>query len=148
MGAFVFSFVGGLLLLVEGALLLAVGSSISTAGYAGAGGFIGALGALEALFGVVVVLLAIGVVVQPASHQGFGWTIVVLSLASLLAGGGFYLGSLFGVIGGVLAIVFDASYFVRGRTPLPASPPDRACPRCGKLFSGDGRACPFCRATA
>jgi hypothetical protein len=144
--AFLFSLVGGLLILVEGVLFLAVGSVVGSAGYAGASVFIGSLGALASLLGFVVLLVAVGLVFQPAAHRGFGLTILVLSLASLLVGGGFYLGGVLGVVGGVLAIVFDASSFARGRPTLSTGPSDRTCARCGKLFAGDGRACPFCRA--
>jgi hypothetical protein len=146
--AFFFSFLGGILILAEGLAFLVLGSVAGAAGYAAAGSIIGALGAVESVLGLVVLVLAFAVVAQPVRHREVGLLILVFSVGSFLVGGGFYLGAALGTVGGVLAIVFQASYAVRVPSLLLSGAADRTCARCGRLYSGDGRTCPFCRAAA
>jgi len=144
-GAFLLTLIGGLLVLVEGAIVLFVGSVLSSAGYAVGSGVAG-IGAITLLLGFFLLLLGIAVLVKPAAHRDLGVLIIVFAAVSFVFGGGFFLGGILGIIGGILALVFDASYFISGPPAPPASVPDRTCTRCGKLFAGDGRECPFCHA--
>jgi hypothetical protein len=146
-GAFLLTLFGGLLILVEGALLLFAAAVLGSAGYDVASSVSG-IGAIVALLGLFLVLLATAVLVKPAAHRDLGVIILVVAAVSFLFGGGFFLGGILGVLGGVLAIVFNASYFESAPPAPPAPPRDRTCRRCGKLFSGDGRECPFCHAPA
>jgi hypothetical protein len=142
----VLSFLGGFLILLEGALLLLVGSAIGSAGYVATGGTISLIGGFLGLLGLVVVLFAVGLYSRPEAHRGFGVVIVVLSFVSFVGGGGFVLGAVLGIIGGILAIVFDATYFEPSRPTEREPGHDRTCPSCGKIVSGDATGCPFCHA--
>jgi len=148
--AFALGLVGGLLILIEGIFLFVLGSIVGSAGYTALGGLAVNVGILGGIAGVLILLLSIAVFARPDDHVGLGILILVASVLAILVGGGFYIGSIFGVIGGVMAIRFqEASPRLRYVTGAagPAAPiPDRSCVRCGKVFSGDGRDCPFCHA--
>ncbi len=101
------------------------------------------LGFFGALFGFIVLILAVQLYRGPADPLGYGIRIIVLSLLGL-AGGGFFLGTVLGVIGGTLATVFD---------PEPASRQRElglrfngqklgTCANCGEPFDATRRACP------
>lgn len=112
------SLFGGLLILIEGVLVVAASDAIGcpcwSPGYSITGATVGMDGALLALVGFVIVCLAVEVLVQPAIHRSLGITIVLFSLLSFLGGGGFFVGGVLGVIGGILAITFGASYTESG----------------------------------
>jgi|GEM_PF-1603302 len=108
-GAFVLSLIGGILILFEGAVLSIAASVVGASGFIGAGNLLGGLGFLGLFFGFVIVVLAIQVFRNPDAHVAYGIAILVLSLVSILGGGGFFLGLILGAIGGILAIVFEES---------------------------------------
>ncbi|HYK93102.1 MAG TPA: hypothetical protein VEY07_03555 [Thermoplasmata archaeon] len=66
LGAFVLSLIGGVLILAAGAVLAAAGSALGALGFGG-GGVIAGLGALGAIFGFLIIILAIGCSLIPTS---------------------------------------------------------------------------------
>ena len=106
-GAFVLSIIGAVLILVDGAVVLFAGASISGAGFPAAGGLVSGLGGLGVFLGIVIFLLALAIFIDPDRHTGYGISILTLSLLSILAGGGFVVGLILGVIGGILGIIFE-----------------------------------------
>lgn len=130
--AFALTLLAGLLMLIDGAIVLWASSTVASlpAGpaAAAASSLLGLIGGFAILFGLIVTILAIVLMTQPESHVGIGVTVLVFSLISFVVGGGFFIGGILGVIGGILAIVFD-----RGDETLDISaltPPGR--PRVGE----------------
>lgn len=142
--AFALSLVAGLLMFVEGIYLSIAASVVSSAGFVGAGDILGGLGFVGAFFGFIVILLAIFLFRNPEAHVGYGVAILVLSLLSFFGGGGFLVGVLLGVIGGILAIIYQ----VPGSIPLPYSSPAvgylRPCPKCGSNLAVGASYCHTC----
>ncbi len=102
----------------------------------GIGAFVSGLGDLGAFLGFLVVVLAIAMFVEPDYHLGSGVAILAISLISIFAGGGFFLGLLLGVVGGILGIIFQPTEDLDFLETLTGS---RArCPRCQAVLPGDG----------
>jgi hypothetical protein len=124
--------------------VVVAGGYASSFGAGAVGGALEGLGALGAFLGVVVVLLAIGMFVSPDHHLGCGIGILVLSLISLVSGGGFFLGLILGLVGGILGIVFHPTEELDGEGLFPAGG-GRRCRHCGQSVASAGsRYCPAC----
>ncbi len=143
LGAFIVSFIGGILILGVGALLGAAGGSASAAGV-GVGGIVEGLGALGVLFGLLIIILAAIMFYVPDYHLGCGVGILVLSLLSIVSGAGLFLGLILGVIGGILGIVFHPSEDMEFESVFGSQ--YRVCRNCGARAPESSRYCPSCAA--
>ena len=146
LAATVLSLVAGLLTIADGLVLSALGGAASSLGLFSAGQMLDVLGFFGSLVGFIVLILAIQLYRNPDSHLGYGIAVIVLSLLGLAGGGGFFLGAILGVIGGILAVVFDPE-----ATSLKAElglrfnwQSQSICANCGALFDSRSRACPRC----
>jgi hypothetical protein len=130
--ATVLTLIGGVLILGVGLVVASVGSTLASVGV-GVGGALGALGALAVLLGIILLGLAVQLYRNPDSHTGYGIAIIVLSLLSIVGGGGAIIGLILGLVGGILAVVFHPSDEME---PFPdvrsRSQGIRYCPSCGK----------------
>ena len=100
---------GGLILLVFGAIIGFAASAISPAplNQGPYGPPVAAwTGSLGAFFGFVIVLLGVYLLIEPQFHLGFGVAVVVLSVVLTLFDFVFIVGILLAAFGGILAIVF------------------------------------------
>jgi hypothetical protein len=144
-GAFVFSLIGSILILIDGAILVFAGGLASNVGAAAVGGLLAGLGYLGVFLGLLIGILSFFLFLVPESHLGIGIAILVLSILSLFGGGGFILGVILGIIGGILAIMFD---YEPESIPLldPELQPATAgsCPNCGTLILEGEMACTYC----
>ncbi|MCI4358146.1 MAG: hypothetical protein L3J95_00725 [Thermoplasmata archaeon] len=147
--AFILSILAGVLMIIDGAFLSIAGGVVSSAGYADAGALLGGLGFLGGFFGFIVVVLSILLFISPDSHVGYGIAILLLSLLSIVGGGGFIIGLILGVIGGIVAIVFvpedgagrplprEVPGTARRRfcafCELPIPPKTATCANCGRI---------------
>lgn len=154
-GALIASLIGAVLILGDAAVLAAAGSAATGLGYSDVGGLLGALAALGVLIGLVILVLAILVYLNPESHVGYGIAILILSLFSLITGGGFFIGLIAGVIGGILAIVFEPDYeplpplsesspLLHGTLPSAGTSSPTQCPNCGSGLTPGAAMCPSC----
>jgi hypothetical protein len=120
----ILSFIGGISVLVGGALSFmwfSLGASSfggMMGGFTGMmGGYQGMMGSLGAPFGFMGSLSLIGLVtgiiviisasmlnLRPAEHMAWGIIILIFSVISFIDMGGFMLGAILGIIGGALAI--------------------------------------------
>jgi len=115
-GAMVLSAIGGLFILMGGIALIFIGAFI--AALLGAmmpiplgtdpDAMIYMLGALGVGLGLGIMALGIVMFIKPKLSKIFGIVIVVLSIASIIAAGGFFLGLTLGVVGGILGLLFKA----------------------------------------
>jgi len=97
--------IGGVLILVEGLIIALAGPLIMViAGDFGLGALL--FGIVVIVHGVIIMALALGLRSNPSAHVAYGAGIIVVSvLALVLAGGGFVIGSILGIIGGAWAIM-------------------------------------------
>ncbi|MGA2461624.1 MAG: DUF6114 domain-containing protein [Candidatus Bathyarchaeia archaeon] len=126
--AFVLSLVAGIFILLGGGMMSMLGSFMGQygfgmmGGYGGFGGMMGygrypfgvmgaafgVLGVLGLVFGVIVIISALMLNKKPAEHSTWGTVIVVFSVLSIFgsAMGGFGVGLILGLIGGILGITW------------------------------------------
>lgn len=130
--AYLLSLVGGILLLIFSliyvAVLLVLASLLSGLGYGLGAGLLVGLAVVALLFGVIVLVLAIRLKTNPGSAKMSGILIIVFSVISFVGGGGFYIGAILALIGGILAVIWKPPQPVQaawGQQPMapPAAPP-------------------------
>lgn len=119
--AFILSLLAGILILISGIMFLAMGAAFMSgmmgAFYGGMmGGYQGVIGYISSMMtifgiggiicGIIILIGAYMINSNPASHATWGAAILVFSFVSLFEGGGFFLGAILGIIGGILAITW------------------------------------------
>jgi hypothetical protein len=101
--AYVLSLIAGVLVVLNGLLLIGVEATLGIAVFGGGLVF----GIIGILLGVIIIYAAVRLNAQPVEHVSWGAVIIVFSAVSLvLVGGGFILGFILGLIGGILAIAW------------------------------------------
>jgi hypothetical protein len=145
----VLTVLAGLLMLIDGAFEVWLGGVAATSGIPGssaAGGILSGLGLLGTLIGLIVLVLGIMLYVNPDSHLGYGIAVAVLSALSFFGGGGFLLGIVLGVIGGLLACFFqpDSNEFPWETSASQSHTKGRRCENCGAPMTDGAYACASC----
>jgi len=97
--AFVLSLIGGILILINGLIVAVIGSFFV---FFGVGILMIVLGLV---FGFAVLISAIMLNSNPREHVTWGILILIFSLLSIVIGGGFVVGLILGLTGGILALV-------------------------------------------
>lgn len=144
-GAFILSMLGGILILAAGIYLAIVGGIFSAAGNSLVGGIAEGLGGLGVLLGFLLVGLSFAMFFQPDHHLAYGIAIIVVSLMSAITGAGFILGLILGLVGGILAVLFQPSEDLELPGGLPSrSPWGRRCENCSEWVTGQFSYCPHC----
>jgi hypothetical protein len=139
--AMILSIIGGIFILLGGLLGVAIGSTLGFITFGFAGGTILLLGAIGTVIGILTVVFGILLSMHTGSHTMYGALIIVFSIVSwITAFGGFFIGFLLALIGGILAITFK---------PTPpavmwAQPVQRVCPKCGRVVDPNVKFCPSC----
>lgn len=109
--AYILSLIGGILILIDGiitaAVAAAVGSVIAGFGFGGLGAILIIFGVIALLFGLVVLYGAMQLKNRPETAKTWGILILIFSLISFIGGGGFYIGAILGLVGGILALVWS-----------------------------------------
>lgn len=109
--AYILSLIGGALIALFGVLIMieaVVFSSTLESIVPGATAIIVTLGVIGLILGVIILVLAMRLKTDPASARTYGVIILVLSLISIIGGGGYYIGLILGLVGGILAITWRA----------------------------------------
>ncbi len=124
--AYLLSLIGGILILIDG-LLTVVAAFLGAAvvagiGFAGLGLLLIAFGIIALLFSLVVLYGALQLKSRPQTARTWGILILVFSLISFLGGGGFIIGAILGLIGGVLAIVWTPPAPAYGQPMMQGAP--------------------------
>jgi hypothetical protein len=120
--SFILSLIGGLIILIDGILgsIWYLSGNASYGGFWGGmmGGWHGMMGGgfglsygymagfslVGLVSGIIVVIGAIMLNVQPADHTSWGIVILIFSIVSFVSMGGFFIGAILGIIGGAFAI--------------------------------------------
>lgn len=104
---------GGITYLGLGAVLSGVSSASGSGVISGIGGIFGALGLIAGIIGVIsgIVLMLAGIMVYrtPAKAKMWGIIGIVFAVISLFGGGGFLIGFILALIGGIMALVSKSS---------------------------------------
>ena len=121
--AFILSLIGGLVIVIGGAieaLFLGYGSYNGTYygmgpgmmrgyGFYGYGsGWMAGFSLIAIVFGIFVVIGAIMLNVHPAENTTWGIIILVFSIASFIGMGGYFIGAILGIAGGAVALSYRA----------------------------------------
>lgn len=144
--AFILSLIGGIFILVAGFIISAIGA-ILTYFMMGIGAIAGLMGSI---CGIVIIICALALYTKPRENTVCGALIIVFSALSLFgAGGGFLVGFILSLIGGILAIIWKPSPpppYYRPPPPQPkeAEPSIQYCPNCGRELRYTSRFCPYC----
>jgi hypothetical protein len=158
LAAFGLSLAGGILILVGGFLLAIVSGVAASVGAGAAGAILGGFALVGVLLGFLIVILAILLYITPEHHSAYGVVIIILSLVSIFGGGGFLIGIVLGVVGGVLAVRFDEEEVPifeweenRYRLGAPGTPttaprttPAGVCANCHSRYASGADRCPNC----
>jgi Family of unknown function (DUF6114) len=105
--AYAVALIGGALILLEGWLALAASGAASTVGLSSAAAALTGMSGVGLWLGTPIVLLAMVIYVWPSTHRVAGIGVILLSLGSFFGGGGFYIGMILGVAGGILAVTYE-----------------------------------------
>ena len=123
--AWILSLVGGILIILSGTLLMAVGAFIlphlnygnltvppqMTAASIPAlvSGIVGTMGAFGLVSGAIVLISAIMLMRNPESRKTMGVLILVFSVLSFIGLGGFIIGAILGIVGGIMTLRYRPS---------------------------------------
>jgi Family of unknown function (DUF6114)/zinc-ribbon domain len=143
--AYILSMIGGIFVILGGILIAVIGAAF-TFMVAGIGGIFGVLGIV---WGVLILVFASRLNSDPSSHSTSGALIIVFSLLSWVGSlGGFFIGFLLSLIGGILAITWTPPAQRPMQTMAPASmqPGTKYCPSCGTQMAATAAYCPKCGA--
>jgi|HubBroStandDraft_1064217.scaffolds.fasta_scaffold176735_2 amino acid transporter len=109
--AYLLALIGGILILIGSiisAAIYAVGASIlAGVGFGGVAIFLVALAVIALIFGIIVLILALRLKSNPQGAKMTGILIIVFSLISFIGGGGFYIGAILALVGGILALIWN-----------------------------------------
>lgn len=150
--AFVLSLIAGILILIGGlgaAIIGAICGAMMGAlePYVPGAGFVGGLVVLSASLGLISgILVIIGAIMinkaEPSSVRNGSIIVLIFSILSLIfSNGGFYIGFILGLIGGILGLVWKPS---PPTPPAPGLPAARICPNCGAQIDPSFNVCPYC----
>lgn len=126
--AFVLSLIGGIFILLGGGGMTVFGMWMGNSGYGMMGGYrgwggmmgpvfgmmgglgygFGFLGIVGLIFGVIVIISAVMLNSKPKEHTTWGVVIIIFSVLSIFSSamGGFGVGLVLGIIGGILALTW------------------------------------------
>lgn len=102
---------------------------------------------LGVIFGTFVLIGSVAMVARPDQHAPWGVVVVVFSAVSIIGFGGFVVGMILGIIGGVLGITWQPG---GGSQVQAAGPygvqvtPWRLCMGCGRWIPWTFNICPLC----
>jgi hypothetical protein len=145
-GAFILSLIGGIFILLGAlafAALAAIGASF-LAFFPAAAALLIAYAVLGLILGIIVIVGAVMMRSRPEQAKMWGVIVIVLAFIALFtSGGGFILGFLLALIGGILALVWhprapmpmgQPGWGQPGMAPPPGFPPMQSAPAAGQRF--------------
>ena len=146
--AYILSIIAGIFVLLGGLLLAALGAAITFFAF-GIGAVLGVFGII---CGILIIVGAVNLRSHPQAHATWGAVILVFSIISWVGAiGGFFIGFLLGLIGGILAIAWQPTQVQTAPAYAAPFPPataptqaNRFCPNCGAPIDANATYCPHC----
>jgi len=160
--AMVLSLIGGLFVIFGGAALAFAGSiigSFNVTGAASASNTVLALGIVGVIMGIIMVVGGFMMYSKPTSAKMWGVIVLILAIISwVTAIGGFFIGFLLGLIGGILALTFKPAMapgampppMMSSSMPMGSAPMGSmgmTCKNCGASIPAGATRCPSCGAS-
>src|SRR6266705_4847066 len=129
--AFVLSLIGGIFVLLVGIAFAVLGSILRNmvcwiGGPDGATDIIVWYGVIGFVNGLLMIVFGVLLYIRPTQHVVWGALVLILSIASFFTTlGGFFIGLILGLIGGILGIVWKPPAPMAGMAPMmpPSMPP-------------------------
>jgi len=135
--AFVVSLIAGIFILLGAIVMMALSSMLGGlalgVGAGAAAGIVLIYGVVGLIFAILVLVGAVMLWMKPQSHVAAGVIILLFSLFSIISTGGFFIGLILGIVGGILAIVWKPP---APMAPGMMQPMPRACPLSRYAISG------------
>lgn len=103
---FAISLVAGILVILDGLVLIAASSILSDLGVgdiAGVGLALNMLGGIAVVFAIIIFIGA-WLIYTPGREMLGGILVLIFSIVSIITGGGFFIGLILGIIGGALGL--------------------------------------------
>jgi hypothetical protein len=148
--AFGLALAGGIIIIFAGLVVTVLGALV-TYFIAGLGGIFGLIGVV---WGVLIVVCAFMLRSRPEQHVGLGIAIILLSIFSWFgAFGGFAIGFLFSIIGGIMALAWNpqtgiavtvTSSSVPAAATVNVSTTTKFCSNCGSPVEAGSKFCRNC----
>lgn len=116
--AYILSLIGGALIALYGVLetiFAAIYSSTLESIVPGATGIVVAYGLIGLILGVIIIVFSMRMKSDPSSAKTSGILVLVFSLIGLIGGGGFFIGTILALVGGIMAITWKAPEGARER---------------------------------
>lgn len=137
--AYVLSLIGGIFVLLGGILIMLAGGV--TASIDGLGVIMLAMGFIGLILGVTIIIGAVIAYNNPDQRSNWGIGIIILSILSIILSlGGFIIGFVLSLIGGILFVTWKPTEYAFYGT--------RMCMVCGRYFPSGYGICPHCGSTA
>src|SRR2546422_9068311 len=107
--AFVLSLIGGIFILLGAIVVMALASVIGSLMLIGGGdpNLAYLYGAVGLIFAILVLVGAVMLWMKPQQHVMWGVVVLLFSLFSIITTGGFFIGLILGLIGGVPGIAWE-----------------------------------------
>jgi hypothetical protein len=150
--AFGLALAGGIIVILAGLVVAALGAAV-TFFLAGIGGIFGLIGVF---WGIMIIIFANLLRSRPEQHAGYGAAIIVFALLSWFGSfGGFAIGFILALIGGILAILWKpggvsvnvtmaSGTFQSEGSFAQASVSTKFCPSCGAPVEAGATFCRNC----
>jgi len=150
--AFVLSLIGGILGIIISIVFFIIGAInyslyqqylnswyYNSSSYSALAAIFLGLGIWSLISSTIVLTSAAKLNSSPLQHTKWGVLILVFSIIGL--------GTLFGFIGGILALVYKPQF--AGQQPMswaqqPVQTVTRICPKCGRVINENTKFCPYC----
>jgi len=165
--AYLLSLIGGILILflsiIDAAILAVIGSAFAGVGFGAAAAILIGFAVIALIFGIIVLVLALRLRSNPQSAKMTGILIIVFSLISFIGGGGFYIGAILALVGGILALLWNPAPMMQqpgwgqpgqqaqwgqpgqqAQWGQPSAPPAGAGKVCGSCASPNAPGAQFC----
>jgi hypothetical protein len=171
--AYLLALIGGILILIlsiiSAIILAVIATAFAAVGFGLGVGIAVAFAVVALLFGLIVLYFAMKLKSNPQNAKTYGILILVFALISFIGGGGFYIGAILALIGGILAIIWNppapapgygqpmmgqqmpgAPQWGQPPPPAAAPPPpaagQRFCSSCGSPNAAGAQFCAKCGA--
>jgi hypothetical protein len=123
--AVILSILGGILILLSGLVILGVGIAGMPVVPGVAESLIVGLGTWGIVCGIIVIVAGYMVYKRPMSHTIYGIVVLIFSILSFSESGGYIIGGILGIIGGLWAIFWKPKMATQPTMTMAEKPPEK-----------------------
>ncbi len=123
--AVILSVIGGILILISGLVLFGVGIAGTPVVPGVAVSVILGAGVWGIICGIIVIVAGYMVYTRPMSHSTYGIIVLIFSILSFAESGGYIIGGILGIIGGLWAIFWKPKMVSKAAPIMTEKPPEK-----------------------